>query len=176
MWWCHRAAPRQHRPDLRARDRRRPGPRLPRLAIDAQLSTGHHALPPLPRRPGGLVVEVTDGTAAYNADHYRVSLFDDVAKTSVIRIAWPQAQELRPHQATAVALTPGWMRSELMLEHHGASESNAAGDERTPALLPLRDQQMRRPGRRRARRRSRRVALERTVAVERPARAGLRLR
>jgi hypothetical protein len=107
---------------------------------------------------------------------HRVSLFDDVAKTSVIRIAWPQAHELRTHQATAVALTPGWLRSELMLEHHGASEQNAARDRAHPALLHLRDQQMPRPGRRRACRRSRRVALERTVAVERPARAGLRLR
>jgi NAD(P)-dependent dehydrogenase (short-subunit alcohol dehydrogenase family) len=76
------------------------------------------------RRPGGLVVEVTDGTAAYNADHYRISLFYDLAKTSVIRIAWAQAQELAPHGGTAVALTPGWLRSEAMLEHHGVNESN----------------------------------------------------
>jgi NAD(P)-dependent dehydrogenase (short-subunit alcohol dehydrogenase family) len=60
---------------------------------------------------------VTDGTAAYNAEHYRVNAFYDLAKTSVIRLAWAQAQELRDHGATAVALTPGWMRSELMLEH-----------------------------------------------------------
>src|SRR5215218_5090366 len=98
------------------------GLRLLRLAIDSHLITSHHALPLLVRRPGGLVVEVTDGTAAYNADHYRVSLFYDLAKTSVIRIAWAQAHELRPHGCTAVALTPGWMRSELMLEHHGVSE------------------------------------------------------
>jgi NAD(P)-dependent dehydrogenase (short-subunit alcohol dehydrogenase family) len=76
------------------------------------------------RRPGGLVVEVTDGTAAYNADHYRVSLFYDLAKTSVIRMAWGLAQELAPHEASAVALTPGWMRSEAMLEHHDVTESN----------------------------------------------------
>jgi NAD(P)-dependent dehydrogenase (short-subunit alcohol dehydrogenase family) len=100
------------------------GLRLLRLAIDTHLITSHHALPLLVRRPGGLVVEVTDGTAAYNADHYRVSLFYDLAKTSVIRMAWAQAQEIRDHGGTAVALTPGWMRSELMLEHHGVSESN----------------------------------------------------
>jgi NAD(P)-dependent dehydrogenase (short-subunit alcohol dehydrogenase family) len=100
------------------------GLRLLRLAIDTHLITSHHALPLLLRRPGGLVVEVTDGTAAYNADHYRVSLFYDLAKTSVIRIAWAQAQELRRHHGTAVALTPGWMRSEAMLENHGVSESN----------------------------------------------------
>jgi NAD(P)-dependent dehydrogenase (short-subunit alcohol dehydrogenase family) len=51
------------------------GLRLLRLAIDTHLITSHHALPLLVRRPGGLVVEVTDGTAAYNTDHYRVSMF-----------------------------------------------------------------------------------------------------
>jgi NAD(P)-dependent dehydrogenase (short-subunit alcohol dehydrogenase family) len=100
------------------------GLRLLRLAIDTHLITSHHALPLLVRRPGGLVVEVTDGTAAYNADHYRVNAFYDLAKTSVTRLAWAQAQELSPHQGTAVALTPGWMRSEAMLEHHGVSEEN----------------------------------------------------
>jgi NAD(P)-dependent dehydrogenase (short-subunit alcohol dehydrogenase family) len=100
------------------------GLRLLRLAIDTHLITSHHALPLLLRRPGGLVVEITDGTAAYNADHYRVSLFYDLAKVSVTRIAWALAQEMRAQRGTAVALTPGWMRSEAMLEHHGVSESN----------------------------------------------------
>jgi len=100
------------------------GLRLLRVAIDTHLITSHHALPLLLRRPGGLVVEVTDGTAAYNADHYRVSMFYDLAKTSVTRMAWALAQELAPHQCTAVALTPGWMRSEAMLEHHGVTEAN----------------------------------------------------
>src|SRR3954453_5475562 len=109
------------------------GLRLLRLAIDTHLITAHHALPLVLRRPGGLVVEVTDGTAAYNADRYRVSLFYDLAKTSVIRLAWAQAQELHDHGCTAVALTPGWMRSELMLEHHAVSESNwRDATERTP--------------------------------------------
>jgi NAD(P)-dependent dehydrogenase (short-subunit alcohol dehydrogenase family) len=109
------------------------GLRLLRLAIDTHLITSHHALPLLLRRPGGLVVEVTDGTAAYNADRYRVSLFYDLAKTAVIRIAWAQAQEVGPHQGTAVALTPGWMRSEAMLEHHGVTESNwRQATERSP--------------------------------------------
>jgi NAD(P)-dependent dehydrogenase (short-subunit alcohol dehydrogenase family) len=100
------------------------GLRLLRLAIDTHLITGHHALPLLLRRPGGLVVEVTDGTAGYNADHYRVSAFYDLAKTAVIRLAWGQAKEIGDRGGTAVALTPGWMRSELMLEHHGVSEAN----------------------------------------------------
>jgi NAD(P)-dependent dehydrogenase (short-subunit alcohol dehydrogenase family) len=109
------------------------GLRLLRLAVDTHVITSHHALPLLIRHPGGLVVEVTDGTADYNADHYRVSLFYDLAKTSVSRIAWGQAQELRSHAATAMALTPGWMRSEAMLDHHRVSESNwREATERTP--------------------------------------------
>jgi NAD(P)-dependent dehydrogenase (short-subunit alcohol dehydrogenase family) len=109
------------------------GLRLLRLAIDTHLITSHHALELLVRRPGGLVVEVTDGTAAYNADHYRVNVFYDLAKTAAIRMAWGLAQEVRSHGATAVALTPGWMRSELMLEHHGVGESDwREATERSP--------------------------------------------
>jgi NAD(P)-dependent dehydrogenase (short-subunit alcohol dehydrogenase family) len=109
------------------------GLRLLRLAVDTHLITSHHALPLLLREPGGLAVEVTDGTAAYNADHYRVSMFYDLAKTSAIRLAWALGQELGPRGATAVALTPGWMRSELMLEHHGVGEANwRDATERTP--------------------------------------------
>jgi NAD(P)-dependent dehydrogenase (short-subunit alcohol dehydrogenase family) len=98
------------------------GLRLLRLAIDTHLITSHHALPLLLREPGGLVVEMTDGTAEYNATHYRVSLFYDLAKAAIIRMAWAQAQEVGPRGATAVALTPGWMRSEAMLEHYGVTE------------------------------------------------------
>ncbi len=98
------------------------GLRLLRLAIDTHLITSHFALPLLIRKPGGIVVEVTDGTTAYNADHYRLSLFYDLAKTSVNRMAWAQAQELRPYGATAVAVTPGWMRSEIMLDLFGVTE------------------------------------------------------
>jgi NAD(P)-dependent dehydrogenase (short-subunit alcohol dehydrogenase family) len=100
------------------------GFRLLRLAIDTHITTSHFALPLLIRKPGGLVVEVTDGTAEYNATNYRLSLFYDLAKTSVIRLAWAQAQELLPHGGTAVALTPGWLRSEMMLDIFGVEESN----------------------------------------------------
>jgi NAD(P)-dependent dehydrogenase (short-subunit alcohol dehydrogenase family) len=100
------------------------GLRLLRLALDTHLITSHHALPLLIRQPGGLLVEMTDGTADYNARTYRLSTFYDLAKTAVIRLAWAQAHELRPHGATAVALTPGWMRSEMMLDHYGVSEGN----------------------------------------------------
>jgi len=95
-----------------------------RLAIDTHLITSHFALPLLIKRSGGLVVEMTDGTAEYNQSNYRVSMFYDLAKTSVVRMAWALAQELRPHQCTAVALTPGWLRSELMLEIYGVMEAN----------------------------------------------------
>ena len=100
------------------------GLRLLRLAIDTHIITSHFALPLLIKHPGGLVVEMTDGTAEYNNANYRLSLFYDLAKTSVIRMAWAQAQELRPRQGTAVALTPGWLRSEMMLDNYGVSEAN----------------------------------------------------
>jgi NAD(P)-dependent dehydrogenase (short-subunit alcohol dehydrogenase family) len=100
------------------------GMRILRLAIDTHIITSHYALPLLIRKPGGLVVEVTDGTAEYNADHYRVSFFYDLAKTSVNRMAFAQAKELAPYGATAVSLTPGWLRSEIMLEAFGVTEAN----------------------------------------------------
>jgi NAD(P)-dependent dehydrogenase (short-subunit alcohol dehydrogenase family) len=100
------------------------GLRLLRLAIDTHLITSHFALPLLIREPGGLVVEMTDGTRDYNAEHYRVSAFYDLAKTAVIRLAFAQSVELAAHGCTAVALTPGWMRSEMMLDHYGVTEAN----------------------------------------------------
>jgi NAD(P)-dependent dehydrogenase (short-subunit alcohol dehydrogenase family) len=100
------------------------GLRMLRLAIDTHLITSHFALPLLIRRPGGLLVEMTDGTAEYNARTYRLSTFYDLAKTSVLRLAFAQGHELAPHGCTAVALTPGWLRSEMMLEHYGVTEDN----------------------------------------------------
>ena len=100
------------------------GLRMLRLAIDTHIITSHFALPLLIKNPGGLVVEMTDGTAEYNNANYRLSLFYDLAKTSVIRMASAQAEELRPHHCTAVALTPGWLRSEQMLDNYGVREAN----------------------------------------------------
>jgi NAD(P)-dependent dehydrogenase (short-subunit alcohol dehydrogenase family) len=100
------------------------GLRMLKLGIDTHLITAHHALPLLIERPGGLLVEVTDGTAEYNAQNYRISPFYDLAKTAVIRLAWAHAKDLAPHGATAVALTPGWMRSEMMLDIYGVREEN----------------------------------------------------
>ncbi|MET8101126.1 SDR family oxidoreductase [Streptomyces sp. NPDC005236] len=100
------------------------GRRMLRLAVETHAITSHHALPLLLRRPGGLVVEMTDGTAEYNRDTYRVSFFYDIAKSSVLRMAFALGHELGPRGATAVALTPGWMRSEIMLEAFGVTEEN----------------------------------------------------
>jgi len=100
------------------------GLRMLRLAIDTHLITSHFALPLLIRKPGGLVVEMTDGTREYNAERYRVSAFYDLAKTAVIRLAFAQGEELAPHGCAAVALTPGWMRSEMMLDNYGVTEAN----------------------------------------------------
>jgi NAD(P)-dependent dehydrogenase (short-subunit alcohol dehydrogenase family) len=100
------------------------GLRMLRLAIDTHLITSHFALRLLSREPGGLVVEMTDGTRDYNAENYRVSAFYDLAKTAVLRLAFVQGVELAPHGCTAVALTPGWMRSEMMLDRYGVTEAN----------------------------------------------------
>ncbi|MFD4401209.1 SDR family oxidoreductase [Nocardia sp. NPDC058499] len=100
------------------------GLRLLRLAVDTHLITSHHALPLLIRRPGGLLVEMTDGTYDYNTSNYRLSAFYDLAKWSILRLAWSQGRELASHHATAVALTPGWLRSEMMLDSFGVTEDN----------------------------------------------------
>jgi NAD(P)-dependent dehydrogenase (short-subunit alcohol dehydrogenase family) len=100
------------------------GLRSLRRAIDTHAITCHFALPLLIRKPGGLVVEVTDGTAEYNAANYRVSFFYDLAKAANLRMAFSLAHELKPYAATAVALTPGWLRSEAMLEAYRVQESN----------------------------------------------------
>ncbi|ARE73537.1 short-chain dehydrogenase [Streptomyces sp. Sge12] len=100
------------------------GLRLLRLAVETHAVTSHFAVPLLLREPGGLVVEMTDGTAEYNASNYRVSFFYDIAKSSVLRMAFALGHELGTRGATAVALTPGWLRSEMMLDNFGVTEAN----------------------------------------------------
>ncbi|KDE14473.1 SDR family oxidoreductase [Rhodococcus aetherivorans] len=100
------------------------GLRMVHLSVDTHLITSHFALPLLIRNPGGLVVEMTDGTAEYNTKNFRLSVFYDLVKSAMLRLAFSQAKELAPHGCTAVALTPGWMRSEMMLEHFGVTEEN----------------------------------------------------
>lgn len=100
------------------------GLRMLRLAIDTHLITSHYALPLLIQQPGGLLVEMTDGTEEYNRTHFRLSVYYDLAKVAINRLGWTQAQELEPYQCTAVSLTPGWLRSEMMLDHYGVTEAN----------------------------------------------------
>jgi len=100
------------------------GLRMLQLGIETHLITAHYALPLMIERPGGLLVEMTDGTAEYNATHYRLSPFYDLVKTGVTRMAWAHAQDLEKHGATAVSITPGWLRSEMMLDAYGVREEN----------------------------------------------------
>jgi NAD(P)-dependent dehydrogenase (short-subunit alcohol dehydrogenase family) len=96
------------------------GLRLVRRAVETHVITSHHALPLLVARGRGLVVEVTDGNTA----RYRGSFCYDLAKAAVIRLAVAQAAELREHGVAAVALTPGFLRSEAVLEAFGVTEEN----------------------------------------------------
>ncbi len=100
------------------------GLRILRLAIDTHLITSHFALPLLIRDPGGLVVEMTDGTREYNDANYRNSMFYDLTKSAVLRLAFGLGKEVAEHGCTAVALTPGWLRSEMMLDTFEVTEGN----------------------------------------------------
>jgi NAD(P)-dependent dehydrogenase (short-subunit alcohol dehydrogenase family) len=91
------------------------GLRVLRLGIESHIVTSHCALPLLVRSPGGLLVEVTDGTEESNR-RYRRPFFYDLAKTTPIRMARDLGEELKAYGCTAVCLTPGWLRSEAMLD------------------------------------------------------------
>ena len=83
------------------------GLRILELAIETHLITSHFLLPLVIDRPGGLLVEVTDGTNAYNDTRYRLNVYYDLAKVAVNRMGWSHAQDLAKHAATSVSLTPG---------------------------------------------------------------------
>jgi NAD(P)-dependent dehydrogenase (short-subunit alcohol dehydrogenase family) len=100
------------------------GLRILRLGIDTHLITSHALLPLLVTQPGGLLIEITDGTTQYNATHFRLSVFYDLVKTAVNRLAYAHGHELAAFGGTAVAVTPGWLRSEMMLDNYGVSEDN----------------------------------------------------
>ncbi len=100
------------------------GLRMLRIGIDTHAITSHFALPLLIRHKGGLVVEMTDGTAEYNAAYrHHEGFYYDLVKAAVQRMTVAQAYELRPHQGAVVAVTPGWMRSEDMLDFYGVTEA-----------------------------------------------------
>ncbi len=89
-------------------------------AVLTHLITSQQAVPLMLERHCGLIVEVTDGDGA----HYRSNLSYDLAKTAVNRLALAQAEELRPHGITCLAVTPGFLRSEAMLDGFGVTEDN----------------------------------------------------
>ena len=96
------------------------GLRMEQLAVTTHLITSHYAAPLLVARGRGLIVEMTDGAG----EGYRGNLFYDLAKASVVRLALAQAEELRPHGVAAVAVTPGFLRSEAVLDHFGVTEAS----------------------------------------------------
>jgi NAD(P)-dependent dehydrogenase (short-subunit alcohol dehydrogenase family) len=93
---------------------------LQRQAVETHLITSWHLVPLMVDRGSGLVVEVTDGVGP----EYRGNLPYDLVKAAVIRLALTQAEDLREHGVAAVAVTPGFLRSEAMLEHFGVTEDN----------------------------------------------------
>ena len=103
------------------------------------------------QRPGGLSSRSPTAPLRYNADHYRISVFYDLAKVAVNRLAYSQGHELAAHGGTAVAVTPGWMRSEMMLEAFGTDEETLASKRDDAAgLRDVGDSALRRAGCRRA--------------------------
>jgi NAD(P)-dependent dehydrogenase (short-subunit alcohol dehydrogenase family) len=101
------------------------GLRMLRVGIDTHAVTSHFALPLLIRAPGGLVIEMTDGTFEYNrAYRHQVGVYYDLVKGAVERLTLAQSHELAPYGCAAVAVTPGWLRSEMMLDVFGVTEEN----------------------------------------------------
>jgi len=96
------------------------GRRMLERAVHAHILASRHAAPLLVARRQGLIIEITDGDTL----RYRGNLYYDLAKVSAIRLAFAMAEELRPHGVAALALTPGFLRSEAMLEHFGVTEAN----------------------------------------------------
>src|SRR5580698_2312168 len=88
-------------------------------AIHSHIITSHYAVPLMLGRGRGIIFEITDGDAFY----YRGNIFYDLVKISVIRLAFAMARELRKQDVASVALTPGFLRSERVLEHFGVSEA-----------------------------------------------------
>ncbi|NGZ74130.1 SDR family oxidoreductase [Saccharibacillus alkalitolerans] len=93
---------------------------IQRRSVHTHLITSRHMLPLMLDRPGGLVLEITDGTDY----RFRGNVYYSLAKVSGIHLAAAMAEELRPYGIAAVALTPGFLRSEAMLDHFGVTEKN----------------------------------------------------
>ena len=89
-------------------------------AVHSHIITSHYAVPLMLGRSGGIIFEITDGDSFY----YRGNLFYDLVKISVIRLAFAMERELHKRDIVSVALTPGFLRSEAMLDGFGVSEAN----------------------------------------------------
>src|SRR5467141_2959742 len=96
------------------------GLRMLKQAIHSHIITSHYAAPLMLGRRRGIIVEITDGDAFY----YRGNIFYDLVKISVIRLAFAMARELRKRDIASVAVTPGFLRSEAVLDHFGVTEAN----------------------------------------------------
>lgn len=96
------------------------GWRMMETAVKTHLVTLRYALPGMVERGSGLVVEVTDG----NAGFYRGALFYDLVKSTIVRLAFDLNEATKSKGVTALAVTPGFLRSEAMLDHFGVSEAN----------------------------------------------------
>ena len=96
------------------------GFRALRQGVHTHVITSHHAAPLMIGQGSGLIVEIGDGDTL----SYRGTLFYDLVKVTVSRLAFAMAEDLRKHNVAAVALTPGFMRTETMLEHFGVTEEN----------------------------------------------------
>ncbi|MEU2853666.1 SDR family oxidoreductase [Streptomyces syringium] len=100
------------------------GRRMLQLGVETYYVTSHYMLPLLIRRPGGLVVELTDGTEEFNRGNYRAPFFFDLAKFAPFRMTWALAEEMKEYGCTALNLAPGWMRTEAMLDAFRITEEN----------------------------------------------------
>lgn len=96
------------------------GMELLERAVHTHIITSRHGVPLMVERNAGLIVEVTDG----DTFGYRGNLFYDLAKNAVVRLAYAMASDLHAHNVTALAVTPGFLRSEVVLDHFGVTESN----------------------------------------------------
>ncbi len=95
------------------------GQSLLERAVDTHIITSRHGAPLMVERNAGLIVEVTDG----DTFGYRGNLFYDLAKNAVVRLAYAMAADLQAHGVTALAITPGFLRSEAVLDHFGVTEA-----------------------------------------------------
>ena len=96
------------------------GLQMQKQAVSAHLTTAYYAAPLLAASGRGLFIEITDGVGY----KFRGSLFYSLAKISGVHIAEALAEELKPYGVTALSLTPGFLRSEAMLDHFGVTEAN----------------------------------------------------